>query len=220
MELKTGAPATAAAVSTKPSGYTLKGSLIEACTCDVLCPCWIGEDPDNGTCEGMLAYHFDKGNVNGVDVNGLNMIVVALIPGNVLAGNWRVLLLVDDRATDEQLNAILAAYSGKLGGPLEDVAKLIGEVIGVERTPIDHKVSGGKGVLKVGDFITAEMEPYRSADGTATTLRDSIFSTVPGSPAYVSKASTYRVNIPKYNMTWHFEGRNAIQADYTMAYKP
>ena len=30
--------------------YHLEGRLLEVCNCRVLCPCWIGEDPDNGTC--------------------------------------------------------------------------------------------------------------------------------------------------------------------------
>jgi len=218
MELKAGAPMTAGA--TKTRGYLLEGTLLEACSCNVLCPCWIGEDPDEGTCEGMLAYHFNKGQIEGLDISGLSMIVVALIPGNVLKGGWKVLLLVDKRATDEQADAILAAYSGKLGGPLADVAQLIGEVVGVERVPITHKVSGGKGTLSVPGFISAEMEPYRSADGTITTLRDSIFSTIPGSPAYVAKATSYRVTIPQHGMTWAFEGRNAIQGDYQMTHTP
>jgi hypothetical protein len=49
-----------------------------------------------------------------------------------------------------------------------------------------------------------------------TTLRDSIFSTVPGSPAWVSKASRNRVSLPRYGMSWEYEGRNAIQADWRM----
>ena len=60
------------------------------------------------------------------------------------------------------------------------------------------------------------MEPYRSPTGDVTTLRDSIFSTVPGSPAWVSKASRNRVNLPQYGMSWEYEGRNAIQADWRM----
>ena len=31
--------------------YQLEGSLLEVCSCNVLCPCWIGEDPDGGACE-------------------------------------------------------------------------------------------------------------------------------------------------------------------------
>jgi hypothetical protein len=59
------------------------------------------------------------------------------------------------------------------------------------------------------------MAPFRSADGAAvTTLRDSLFSTVPGSPAYVGRTRHHTVNLPGHGMVWSFEGRNAIQADY------
>ena len=80
------------------------------------------------------------------------------------------------------------AYSGALGGPLADLAGLVGEVLTVERVPISHQVVDGVGTLDVGDFAHCEMEPFRGADGTITALRDSIFSTVPGSPAYPAKA--------------------------------
>ena len=81
---------------TRMSGYQLEGSLLEVCSCDVLCPCWIGEDPDQGTCDAVVAYHFDKGTIDGVDVSGLTLVGVANIPGNVLEGNWRQLVYVDD----------------------------------------------------------------------------------------------------------------------------
>ena len=50
--------------------YELEGSLLEACSCEVLCPCWIGEDPDGGSCDAFVAYHFDAGTINGVDIGG------------------------------------------------------------------------------------------------------------------------------------------------------
>ena len=59
---------------------------------------------------------------------------------------------------------------------------------------------------------------YRHPDGTPTTLRDTIFSTVPGSPAYAAKASRHTVNLPQYGMVWSFEGRNAIQSDYRITH--
>ena len=68
--------------------YEVEGSLLEACSCNVLCPCWIGEDPDHGTCDSINAYHLDSGTIRGVDVSGLTLANVVFIPGNVLAGNW------------------------------------------------------------------------------------------------------------------------------------
>jgi hypothetical protein len=196
--------------------YELQGTLLEACSCDVLCPCWIGEDPDGGTCDAFIAYHFDAGTINGVDVGGLNLANVVRIPGNVLAGSWKVAIFVDDRATDEQLNALVEAYGGKLGGPLADLAGLVGEVLDVRRAKISHEIRDGAGTLRIDDFLTSEMAPYQGPDGSSTTLQNTIFSTVPGSPAYVGKASSHTVNLPEFGMVWSFEDRNAIQSDYVI----
>jgi len=203
------------------TGYTLEGTLLEACSCAVMCPCWIGEDPDGGSCDAFMSYHFDAGTVRGTDVSGLSMVFGVQIPGNVLTpGSWKVVIFVDDRATDEQFEALVDAYSGKLGGPLADIAGLIGEVLDVRREPIRHEVREGTGELHVGDFLSSTMSPYHGADGTTTTLQNTIFSTVPGSPAYVSKASTHTVNMPQYGMVWSFENRNAIQSDYRIEFTP
>lgn len=53
--------------------YQLEGRLLEVCDCNVLCTCWIGEDPDNGTCQAALAYHVDRGTAEGVDISGRTM---------------------------------------------------------------------------------------------------------------------------------------------------
>jgi hypothetical protein len=198
--------------------YELQGTLLEACSCDVLCPCWIGEDPDGGTCDAFIAYHFDSGTIKGVDIGGLNLANVVKIPGNVLAGSWKIVMFVDDRATDEQLNALVDAYGGKLGGPLADLAGLVGEVLDVRRAKISHEIRDGAGTLRIDDFLSSEMAPYLGPDGSTTTLQNTVFSTVPGSPAYVSKASNHTVNLPEFGMVWSFEDRNAIQSDYRISY--
>ena len=60
-------------------------------------------------------------------MSGLALVGVGHIPGNILEGNWREAVLVDDRATEEQTEALLDAFGGKLGGPLADLAQLVGE---------------------------------------------------------------------------------------------
>ena len=216
--MSTSEPAPAAAPTT--GGYQLQGTLLESCTCDVLCPCWIGEDPDGGTCQSIMAYHLDSGTIDGIDVSGLTLAAVVFIPGNVLAGNWKQAVFVDDRATAEQERALLAAFGGTLGGPLGDLAQLVGERLAVTRAPISHEIVEGKGTIRVGDdAAVAEMEPYRGPDGSVTTLNNSIFSTVPGSPAWVGKSSRFAVKLPQHGWTFEVEGRNAIQSDWAIDYR-
>jgi hypothetical protein len=194
--------------------YVLDGTLLEACSCGGPCPCWVGDDPDGGRCDSVNAYHIDRGQVGGVDVSNLSFVQVNQIPGNVLAGNWRAVFYIDDKATPAQQEAILNVFGGKLGGPLADVAGLVGERVAVHFVPIEHRVEGGKGTLRVGEVVEAEMAPYTDANGRPTTIHDTVFSTIPGSPAYLAKASHHRVNIPEYGMIWEFSGRNAIQGDF------
>jgi hypothetical protein len=201
---------------TKPK-YRVQGSLLEACSCSAPCPCWIGDDPHGGVCDAFLAYRIDKGTISGVDVGGIAFALVAQIPGNVLKGNWRVVVYMSNKAKPAQKQAILAAWTGKLGGPLADIAKLVGEVKGVYDVPIQFKLNKGKGTIKIGDKVEAAMAPYVDAKGKPTTLSNTIFTTIPGSPAYVSKATYHRVHIPEHGMEWSFVNRNAVEGSFRFA---
>ena len=192
--------------------YHLEGRLLEVCNCRVLCPCWIGEDPDNGTCDSVLAYHFDAGTIDGVDVAGRTFALVSHIPGNVLAGNFRVAVYLDERASAAQEKALLDVYTGKLGGPVADFAKLVGEVVSVERAAITFDVQGGKGTLKVGEvvqtrfrylgavrsgdsfYVFARLDPYEQAELLQKTnaVREAAAGSMVSNPASGAKITNTR----------------------------
>jgi hypothetical protein len=194
--------------------YHLEGRLLEVCNCRVLCPCWIGEDPDYGTCDTIIAWHFDRGEVDGVDVAGTTIAMLAHVPGNILQGNWKAAVYLSDNTTPKQQDAILGVYTGKKGGPVADLAQLVGEVVSVERVPIKFDVHGGSGTLKVGDAGYAELEPYKNATGATTTLSETVFSTVPGAPVFVGKAPRYRATNKKLDIDLDLSGHNALQSTF------
>ncbi|MGH8966457.1 MAG: DUF1326 domain-containing protein [Actinomycetes bacterium] len=204
--------------ATEVTTYELEGRLLEVCTCNTLCPCWVGEDPDGGTCEGLLGWYVDRGTVQGLDVSDRCVCASAHIPGNVLAGNWRAVILVDDRCTDEQHQALLNVFTGQLGGAVADLAALIGEVVAVERVPITFDVEEGKGYIKIGDVAEARLAPFLGANGQPTSLVDTVFSTIPGSPAYVGKAESFRRDGSRHGMPdVAVAGQNAIQGSFRFA---
>lgn len=194
--------------------YTLEGKLVEICNCRVLCPCWVGEDPDNATCEGVLGYHFQNGTINGVDVSGLSLIAMLHIPGNILKGNFRAVIYLDDRATDEQADAILSVFSGKEGGPVADLAQLIGEVVALERVPIEFNLEGGNGTLRTGQAISAQITAFQGATGKTTALHEAMFSSIPDSPTFVAKTSSYQVNVPQLDLKFEIDNSNAMQGPF------
>lgn len=195
--------------------YTVEGRLLEVCTCKAVCPCWVGEDPDGGTCAGTIAWYIDSGDVQGVDVSDRGIAVVAHIPGNALAGNWTAVIYLDDRCTEQQEQAILGVFTGQLGGPVADLAALIGEVVAVQRAPFTFTVEGGAGTLRIGDDVEAHVAPFQGATGRTTTLSDTVFSTIPGSPGFPGKASVYRrsgrlLGRPDLDLS----GRNSLQGAF------
>jgi hypothetical protein len=199
--------------------YEIEGRLLEVCTCNVLCPCWVGEDPDYKTCDTTLAWGIEKGSIEGVDVSGLTLAVSAHIPGNILTPkSWKAVVFVDERANAEQEGVMLRLFTGQLGGAIADLAGLIGEVVAVERSPITFSVENGKGRLTIGKIVDADMAPFVGATGNPTTLAETVFSTIPGSPVYASKASQYTRDgsghgIPSVDL----QGHNALQGHFRFA---
>jgi hypothetical protein len=192
--------------------YHLEGRLLEVCTCNTLCPCWVGEDPDGGICDSVQAWQIDLGTIEGIDVTGRTLALAAHIPGNVLAGNWKAVIYVDDQSSEEQQAALLRVFTGQLGGPVADLAGLISDVVAVERAPIAFDVTEGKGTLTIGSIVEAELAPFRGATGALTTLNDTAFSTIPGAPAYPSKASHYRRDDTGHGLSAvNVKGQNAVQ---------
>jgi hypothetical protein len=199
--------------------YEIEGRLLEVCTCNVLCPCWVGEDPDYKTCDTTIAWGIEKGSIEGVDVSGLTIAVSAHIPGNILTPlSWKAVVFVDDKSSPEQEAVMLRLFTGQLGGAVADLAGLIGEVVAVERAPITFSVQGGKGRLTIGNIVDADMAPFVGATGNPTTLAETVFSTVPGSPVYASKASQYtRVGSAHGIPNVDLQGHNALQGHFLFA---
>src|SRR5215218_1467021 len=120
-------------------GWTIEGQYFETCNCEYLCPCIssnMAAKPDEGDCAVALAFRIDRGSKGGVALDGLAFIVVARTKGAMIDGGWTVGLIVDERASEEQADAILAIASGQAGGPMAGLSSLIGSFAGVDRRPI------------------------------------------------------------------------------------
>src|SRR6185437_5115697 len=101
--------------------WSLSGRYFENCTCDVVCPCTaslsMGADYDR--CQVILVFHVDQGEIEGVDVGGLTVAAVGDTPKVMTDGNWRLGMLIDAAASDEQADKLAALFAGQLGGPME-----------------------------------------------------------------------------------------------------
>ena len=140
--------------------WQLKGSYVETCSCDFICPC--NATLDHGAtydyCRVVLSFAIRDGEIDGTDVGGLNVALIADTPKVMTDGNWRLGVFVDERASDEQTEKLVAVFSGQKGGPMEGIVPLVGEMLGVEKAPIEVVDDGVRHSVRVGDAIDFEIE--------------------------------------------------------------
>jgi hypothetical protein len=140
--------------------WNVKGSYFETCSCDLMCPCNLSLDhgATYDFCRVTLVFNVKEGQVDEVDVGGLTVAAIADTPKVMTEGNWRLGIFIDDKASDEQMEKLLGVFSGQLGGPMEGLAPLVGENLGVERAPIEIREEGRRHSVTIGDAIDFEIE--------------------------------------------------------------
>jgi len=140
--------------------WNLSGSYFETCSCELMCPCNMSFDhgATYDYCRVVLVFNIEQGEIEGTDVSGLGVAAIADTPKVMTEGNWRLGMLIDERATDEQVELLAAVFSGQKGGPMEAVTPLVGEILGVERVPFELAEEGLTHSAKIGDSIDFEIE--------------------------------------------------------------
>jgi hypothetical protein len=140
--------------------WSLKGSYFETCSCDLMCPCNMSFDhgATYDYCRVVLLFNIKEGEIEGTEVGGLSVAVIADSPKVMTEGNWRLGMLIDDGASDEQTEKLSAVFSGQKGGPMEALTPLVGEILGVERARFDVEEDGLRHAAKIGDAIDFEIE--------------------------------------------------------------
>ena len=140
--------------------WNLKGSYFETCSCELMCPCNMSFDhgATYDYCRVTLVFNIHEGDIEGTDVGGLKVAAIVDSPKVMTEGNWRLGLFVDDQATDEQAELLTSVMGGQKGGPMEAIAPLVGEMLGVERAPIEIVEDGLRHSVRIGDAIDFEIE--------------------------------------------------------------
>jgi hypothetical protein len=189
--------------------WNLKGSYIETCSCDLICPC--NATFDHGAtydyCRVTLAFNIREGEIEGTDIGGLNVVVVADTPKVMTDGNWRLGLFIDERATDEQADKLGQVFGGQLGGPMGALVPFVGEVLGVERAAIEVQDDGLNHRVRVGDAIDFEIKdivPFGIETGEPIRFQG-MFHPV-GSDLTIAEATRSKINA----FGIEYEGRTGL----------
>jgi hypothetical protein len=140
--------------------WNVKGTYFETCSCDLFCPCNVSmaHGATYDYCRVTLVFNITEGEVEGTDVSGLKVAAIADSPKVMTEGNWKLGVFIDENASDEQAEKLTGVFTGQLGGPMAAIGPLVGEMLGVERAPIEVHEDGLSHSVKIGDAIDFEIE--------------------------------------------------------------
>lgn len=140
--------------------WNLRGSYVETCSCELMCPCNLSIDhgATYDFCRASLVFDVREGTVEGTDIAGSKVAVIIDTPKVMTDGNWRVGVFVGDEASDSQFEQLVRVFSGQLGGPMAALSPLIGEMLGAERAVIEIDHDGLHHAVRISGGIEFEIE--------------------------------------------------------------
>lgn len=203
--------------------WWMRGDWFDACSCNIPCPCGFAQAPTDNRCQGIMAYHVKDGQFGDVRLQDRNVVAVTTFEGNAWAHENPVSLgiFMDERANQDEREALQAVFSGHAGGWMGLFAELVGEVRGLEFVPITFEIEDDlarwhveiPGRLRAfGEALTGPTTPK----GERVQLHNAPGSEVgPGQVMTFGKATSHKIDA--FGLQWDWAGKSSkhIPFDWT-----
>jgi hypothetical protein len=197
--------------------WNLKGQLVESCSCNMFCPCWFGVQElmimDQGWCCGLLALRVREGSSDGVALDGREVVLSVDFPGpTMFDGNATGRLFIDDGADEDQQRELEAICHGKQGGPMENIAPLVGTWLPTKTAGIDVEENGDSITITADGAGAVRSQLLRDPEGTPFTLRGGGFVT--GFGLEVAELAPTSSEWADADMPKRFETKSGARGDF------
>jgi hypothetical protein len=189
--------------------WQVSGQYMEACSCDSVCPCptsGLAARPTKGSCDAGLVFHVERGQYGGTKLDGLSFAVLLHTPGPMIQGNWTVGVILDERASAPQREALTSIASGQGGGPMAALGPLVGRFAGAEAKPIKIEGTGMKRSVSIPGVLDIAVEGIAGAKQDEPIYLDNV-----GHPAAsrLALAKATRSHMHGFGINWdETSGRN------------
>jgi hypothetical protein len=145
--------------------WRVRGTYLESCNCDAICPCrriagTPGGRSTHGICMGALSWRVQEGSWGGADLDGLAAVLAVRYDDDEPGSPWEHWLYVDERGDAEQRYALEQVFLGRAGGSTVEhfpwawkASRLLG--VSAARIEIDHTPT--RGWFRVRDHVTVRV---------------------------------------------------------------
>jgi hypothetical protein len=196
--------------------WHLSGDYFENCNCSIVCPCLVSAAapltarPTEGFCNVPLLFHVDNGRYGDVALDNLNVAVMLHAPGVMADGDWSVAAYIDQRADDEQTEALAAIFTGAAGGPMAAFTPLISTNLGVSKVPITFRIDGKTRSAEIPDILHMSVDPLPTMHPSGEMWVNIGHPVSPDKMALAVGAAGNTYN--DHGMRWDNSGKNGLYA--------
>lgn len=196
--------------------WTIEADYFQTCNCDYGCPCEFEAPPTQGWCEGAGAYRITTGNYGDVSLEGLGLAWAAKWPGAIHLGDGTVAIFIDERASQQQRDALIQIASGQAGGlPFEILATTFSKALEPQFVPFQFDLKGKDSSVKVGNAISMAFEPVKNpVTGEPEGIRVVHESGFIFKEAEVVSAKEGRVSFSELDFSWPDKAGFVCQINY------
>ena len=145
--------------------WRIAGEELASCNCNWGCPCQFNALPTTGRCEAFVTCLITDGYFANTRLDGVVFSRIYWWPRAIHEGNGVRRMIIDEQATTEQRDALIAIESGLHGGSLWEISVAVAPSSMVTLfAPISFKVDRDKrrATVRIPGIAESDIEPIKN----------------------------------------------------------
>lgn len=190
-----------------------EGRLLENCNCTTVCPGHVhfSQACTHERCKGFWIVRFHGGELEGVDLAGVDAVVAYDSPQHMIAGDWTEVIVVSDGASEAQRTAVDRILSGAVGGPWQVLDRFVGRRLPTRSADIRVEEESRSKRIEVEGILDSTLEAIRGRDRERFVTFENMFNQV-HAPSQVIARGTSRYDDGTISVTT--DGTHGLWSDF------
>src|SRR5262245_8488638 len=165
---------------TPSSSWHARGLIFENCSCTLICPghMHFSQKCTHERCKGYWALRIDQGAFGDVPLIGTRAVIAFDSPQRMIDGGWQQTIIIDERASDAQRQALETILTGRAGGPWAKLATFVATRQPTEFRPIAIDDEGPVKRASIVDRLKTVVTQIRGRDRSRPVLFENIFNQI------------------------------------------
>ncbi len=195
--------------------WWIKGLLFENCNCQLLCPAHVSfkQDCDQELCLGFWGIRVEKGRFGRLVLGPQSAVMLYQSPKRMhTAASWRVALLLDSAASDEERGALEQVLTGKVGGPWEMLAKFFAERLATRVVPIEFNDAGHEKSMRIDGMLDTTVRSVESKRTGEPATLGNLFNVIHAATQYLARGSS---RVSAGDFAWTTDQKHALYSEFS-----